>query len=845
MWVGADAVVSEGLTSSDAAIRLARDGPNELPDRDRQGIARAALSVVAEPMLLALLVAGALNMAVNDPVDGAMLLSTAVLVSIVAIVQRGRADRALDRLRALASPPARVVRDGAQVTIPSREVVVGDLLVLAEGSRVAADGMVVASAGLAIEEALLTGESLPVDKFPRSDGASRKGATSDGSVVRAGTLVVRGSGAAVVTACAGATELGRIGASVGSRSTPSHALQRDVRRAVGWMGIMAVAVAVAVAAAIWASRGDALRGALSGLAVAMSLIPEELPVVLTVFLALGAWRMAKSRVVVRVPQAIESLGAVTVLCADKTGTMTCNDMAVASVSAGLRELPQPGRGISRDGETGNVLDAARRATPDLSQDPMDAAIIRATGPSGRWAGGRTVVREYPLGGSLRVLGRAWRDQTGDVVLAAKGAPEDVAGLCRLGEDVREGLAALVDRHATQGQRIIAVATARLDGEPPEMLAAAPWEFVGTIGFEDPVRDTAKSGVAALRDAGVRTVMVTGDHLATASAVAAAVGIAGRVVTGPEIDALNDAGLDDVVREAGIVARVTPAQKVRLVEALQRNGEIVAMTGDGVNDAPALHAADVGVAFGSRGSDVAREAADLVVAGDDLGALAAGAHLGREIFVNLRRAATFIVAVHVPIAGIALLPALSASWPIVLLPTQVALLELVIDPACAVVLESERSSRESLRNAPRRAGDPLVSRRVVFDGLVRGGSVLVAAGSCYGWLVASDRSAEVVRTAVFVLLMAATLVLVATVGPRRDRRVGMSRQPVRLLTVATTSALAALLAVRPVRDALGFAALSLAEVALWALVGATAAGAAVVGAGRRATGIRRRSSRCLG
>ncbi|MBU6202174.1 MAG: cation-translocating P-type ATPase [Acidobacteria bacterium] len=762
-----------------------------MPDRERRGALRAAVGVLTEPMLLVLLAAGAVNMAVNDPVDGAMLLSTAVLVTLVALVQEGRAERALDRLRELASPPATVVRDGRRRTVPSREVVLGDLLVVSEGNRIAADGGVVASEGLAVDEALLTGESLPVEKDP-------------GSQVAAGTLVVRGSGAVVVSACGARTELGRIGAAISGRVAPAHALRRDVRRVVGWMGLVAIVVAVAVSAAIWSSRDDALQGVLAGLAVAMSMIPEELPVVLTVFLALGAWRMAKSRVIVRVPHAIESLGAVTVLCADKTGTMTRNDMEVASVTAGLRAVPLD-RALHPSGVAGwAVLETARLAIPGHSQDPMDAAVVRLTGVAGQWPSSGAVVRDYPFGGSMRVVARARRTGADGGTIAAKGAPEDVAALCGMDAPSRHGLAALVDRCAESGQRVIAVATAPFVGEPPDRLVDVPWAFNGTIGFADPVRESAATGIVELARAGVRTVMVTGDHPATAASVAAAVGIDGRVVTGRDLDAVDDDHLVEVVRGAAVFARVTPVQKVRLVAALQADGEVVAMTGDGVNDAPALHAADVGIAFGSRGSDVAREAADLVVTGDDLGAIASGVHLGREIFVNLRRAATFVVAVHVPIAGIALLPALSGAWPIVLLPTQVALLELVIDPACAVVLESERSSRESLRHAPRRAGESLVSRRTVVDGLARGAVVLAAASVCYAAMVAQGASAEEVRTAVFVLLMSANLGLVATVGPRDGRTHWTARRALRWIVGASVGVVASLLSVPVLRDALGFA-----------------------------------------
>ena len=804
---------SVGLTSEEAARRLDRDGPNVLPDVRRRGALASVGRVVGEPMLLVLLAAGAVNFVVNDPLDGAMLLSTAVLVTVVSLVQQGRAERSLERLRALASPPATVVRDGRRIVVPSREVVVGDVVVLSEGCRVAADGTVVSSAGLVVDEAILTGESVPVEKSVGSSGADP---------AHAGTLVVRGSGSILVTACGGQTAVGRIGAALVSVSPREYAIRRDVRRVVRWMGLVAVAVASAVGGAIAVTRGDVLQGSMAGLAVAMSMIPEELPVVLTVFLALGAWRMAKARVIVREPSAIESLGAVTVLCADKTGTMTMNDMAVAHVVVGDRALPLCRALHPSQPRAAEVLAIALLATPPDSRDPMDLAVVHAAVPVADGVPVTSVVRDYPLGDPLRVMGRAWRTDGERTILACKGAPEDVALLCRLeGRCLTEFMTATAAR-ASAGERVIAVARADCDGAAPPDLLDAPWRLVGAVGLSDPTRPSASTSVAALRAAGVRTIMVTGDHPATAAAVAAEVGLRTGVATGADVGVLDDAGLVELLRHSDVFARISPEQKMRLVAALQADGEVVAMTGDGVNDAPALRAADVGIAFGSRGSDVAREAADLVLTGDDLGAIADGAHLGREIYLNLRRAATFIAAVHVPIAGVALLPAMSPAWPIVLLPVQVALLELVIDPACTVVFEADRSSKEALRRAPRRAGDSLVSRGVIGTALLQGASVLAAAAGLYAVMAVSGRPAEEVRTAIFVVLVAADLGLIAVNRGGAVCRRGARNVALRILVSAVVLATAAALWIAPVRDALGFGSVGARDIAVFAVLGTCSA-----------------------
>ena len=804
---------SVGLTSEEAARRLDRDGPNVLPDAGRRGGLATVGRVVGEPMLLVLLAAGVVNFVVNDPLDGAMLLSTAVLVTVVSLVQHGRAERSLDRLRAMASPPATVVRDGRRTVVPSPEVVVGDVVVVSEGCRVAADGTVVSSAGLVIDEAILTGESVPVEKSVGSGEADR---------VHAGTLVVRGSGSILVTACGARTAVGRIGAALVSVAQPEFAIRRDVRRVVRWMGAVAVLVAAAVGGAIAVTRDDVLQGSMAGLAVAMSMIPEELPVVLAVFLALGAWRMAKARVIVREPGAIESLGAVTVLCADKTGTMTMNDMTVADVVVGDRAVPLCRARHPSQPQAAEVLAIALLATPPESRDPMDLAVVRAATPVRHDRPLTSLIRDYPLGDPLRVMGRAWRTDEERAILACKGAPEDVAVLCRLeGRSLAEFMSATSAR-ASAGERVIAVAMADCDGAAPPDLLDAPWRLVGALALSDPTRPSAATSVAALREAGVRTIMVTGDHPATAAAVAAEVGIGAGVATGEEVGELDDADLVELLRRTDVFARISPEQKMRLVAALQADGEVVAMTGDGVNDAPALRAADVGIAFGSRGSDVAREAADLVLTGDDLGAIADGAHLGREIYLNLRRAATFIAAVHVPIAGVAFLPAMSPAWPIVLMPVQVALLELVIDPACTVVFEADRSSKEAVRRAPRRAGDSLVSRGVIGTALLQGASVLAAAAGLYAVLAVSGRPAEEVRTAIFVVLVTADLGLIAVNRGGAVGRRGAQNVAYRILVSAVVLATAAALWIAPVRDALGFGQVGALDLAGCAVLGTCSA-----------------------
>ena len=749
-----------GLSSAEADARLRREGPNVLPAARRRGLVRLALELLREPMVLLLLAAAGAYFVLGDVGEAAILLVSLLAVVAISLLQGRRTERSLERLRDLSSPRARVIRDGEQKRIAGAEVVRGDLLVVSEGDRVPADGRVLWASNLSADESLLTGESVPVSKHPGEVGA----AGDDSTRVSSGTLVVSGQGVSEVTATGSATEIGRIGASLQRIGQEKSPLQRQIDRLVRRLGVVGVGVCVLIAVLYGRSRGNFVEGLLAGLAAAMSLLPEEFPVVFTVFLALGAWRISRRRVLTRRMPAIEALGETTVLCVDKTGTLTLNRMTVARLAAGDDELDAAGAAElpERFHELVEFAVLACQATPF---DPTEVAIrefgLRSLARTEHLHADWELLREYPLSPELLAVTHAWRAlEREDHVIAAKGAPEAIADLCHLEPVAWEHLRERVERLAGDGLRVLAVAAARFrPGELPSRSHDFTFSLLGLVGLEDPLRPSVPEAVETCARAGIRVVMITGDYPVTASRIASKIGLAeGRVTTGPELDALDDAALRERLADSSVFARIVPAQKLRLVEGLKALGHVVAMTGDGVNDAPALKAAHVGIAMGGRGTDVAREAASLVLLDDDFASIVAAIRLGRRIFDNLKKATAYLVAVHVAIAGMAMLPVL-LGWPLLLVPIQIVFLELIIDPASTIAFEAEPAERDVMQRPPRPPGAPLLSRASFALAAARGAAVLAAAVATYAGLVAAGRPAGAARGPAFAALIVGNLCLI--------------------------------------------------------------------------------------
>ncbi len=759
---------THALSQEQALKRLTTDGPNELPRSQPRSILHLLRNITTEPMFLLLVSCGAIYMLLGDIHEALMLLGFVFVVIGITFIQQRRTEQSLEALRDISSPRALVMRGTEICRIAGRELVCGDVVILSEGDRIPADICLVESSNLMIDESMLTGESMPVAKhFSQNlpeDTADISAYTAD---VYSGTLVTQGTACGYVVATGERSALGKIGKSLTAIRQEDTPIQLETRRVVRNIAIIGMILAAGLAIAYGVLRNDWLNGLLAGLTFAMAVLPEELPVVLTLFLGLSAWRLSHERVLTRSIPAIELLGATTLLCVDKTGTLTANQMIV-------RQLWSDTCHYVRDNATRAplpdalhaLLEYAILASRRQAFDPMEAAIIQA---GQQWLNGTEhlhedwqLVRDYPLSRQLLAMSRVWQSPGLNArMIAAKGSPESIIDLCHLEASHAQHINEQIHVMASQGLRIIAVAQVKFQAKDlPEQQHDFEFEFLGLVGLEDPVRQEVPQAITECYAAGIRVVMMTGDHPATATSIATQAGILhpGAVLTGAELDALNDQQLAGRLSQTNVFCRVRPEQKLRLVMAFRAAGETVAMTGDGVNDAPALKAAHIGVAMGARGTDVAREAAGLVLLDDKFSTLVIAIRHGRRVFTNLRKAIIFIVAVHIPVIGLSLLPVIFG-WPILLMPVHILFLQLIIDPACSVVFEAEPLEPNAMQTKLRNPLDHLFELNILLRGIYQGVGLLTLLVGLYLWTRVQGDSDGVSRAMLFTTLVLASLGLI--------------------------------------------------------------------------------------
>jgi Ca2+-transporting ATPase len=816
-----------GLTEAEAHTLRVRDGYNELPSDGSRGFLSIAREVLTEPMLFLLLACGGIYLVVGDRAEAILLVGFVSFVVIITFIQRYKAEKALDALKGLSSPRALVIRDGVKHKIPARDLVVGDVIVVEEGDRIPADAAVISSRDCTVNESILTGESVAVTKTAGGDhGAPKPGGDGNGYLF-ANTLVVRGNAIARVTATGTKTQVGSIGAMLKSIPGKRTRLERDVAALVGKTAVLGILVCFVAAFLVLISGGSAVRSLLTGLSLAMSLLPEELPVVLTIFLALGAIRLSKLSVLTRRMPVIETLGSATVLCVDKTGTLTENRMRLAAVDDGQERLtftqpPDPDTNASLY----RLLSVAALACDAQTMDPIDTAVQAVA------TGSRTMHRErtaYTFEGNVGIpvpFVRAflYESETGDRIVAMKGAPESLAKLCRLEGDELDSVIRRTGDLAADGYRVLGVARADIPAGGVFDVDRQRFSFSGLLAFADPIRPETVRAVEECRSAGIRVVIVTGDYPATACHVARQVGLVSpdTVVTGDMLEAMTEDELADAVGTINVFARVVPAQKLKLIDALKKHHHVVGMTGDGVNDAPALKSAHIGIAMGEHGTDVARESASLVLLHDDFSSIVAAVRQGRRIYDNIRKAASYILAIHVPIAGLALLPSLIGA-PMVLLPAHIALLELLIDPACSIVFEAEDEEDDIMVRPPRPVGEPLFDRVNLTLRLLQGGFATLAVSAVVVVAVRLGWSEEALRSASFLSLVSANLALIVSNlawGERGTLRALWDNIALRYLVTGIAVVIGALYAVPVGRGLFHVAPLSPVAIGIAAAVFAT-------------------------
>jgi Ca2+-transporting ATPase len=790
---------ASGLTTAQAAQRLLDDGPNVLPGDQRRSLRAIARETLQEPMFMLLLAAGALYLVLGDLQEGLVLFGLVLVVLALTLYQEGKTERAMAALRDLTSPRALVLRDGRPQRIAGREVVCGDLLVLAEGDRIPADAQLISGSEVQVDKSLLTGEALPVSKVAGATAAPAATVRPGGdglAYLYSGTLLVQGHGMARVTATGARSEIGRIGTALESLTLERSPLKKQTARLVQLLAGIAFITSLLLVLAYGLLRGDWLAALLAGIALAMAMLPQEFTVVLTVLPALGAWRLSKQNVLTRRIAAIETLGATSVLCVDKTGTLTENRMTVVQLYVRAK-VGREAESLAIDYATSTELPETFHTLVEYSIlasmsdpfDPMEKAFHRLgqhfLADTEHLHHDWTLKHEYGLTPELRAMSHVWKALEGEShVVAAKGAPEAIIDLCHLEKDAQADIGAAVEAMAAQGLRVLGVAQARFAGEDwPAIEHDFEFEFIGLLGLADPLRAEIPAAVAQCRSAGIRVVMITGDYPATARAIAAQAQLdAGELLTGDAMALMSEAELQARMKTVSVCARIAPEQKLRIVQALKANGEVVAMTGDGVNDAPALKAAHVGVAMGGRGTDVAREAASLVLLDDNFASIVRAVRLGRRIFDNLRKSMSYILAVHVPIAGMALLPVL-LGWPTLLFPLHIAFLELVIDPACSMVFENEPSESDVMQRPPRDATAQLFGGMTLALALLQGVGVLLVVLGAYAW-GATWLSENAARAFAFATLVVGNVALIFSNRSRSGSLWASLRVPNRTLWLVT-------------------------------------------------------------
>ena len=758
-----------GLTEEQAEEKLKKEGYNELPSSKPKNIFNIAAGVIKEPMFILLVVCGALYMVLGDIQEGLMLLGFVFFIMGIEFYQEKKTEKALDALKDMASPRALVIRDGQERRIPGRNVATGDIIVLQEGDRVPADATVLYSTNLMADESLLTGEPVPVRKIDWDEELQNIHPGGDDlPFVYSGSMIVQGTGIARVSFTAMNTEIGKIGKALEDVKEEPTRLKKEMNSLVKKLTITGILLCLLVIILYTLTRGHLVKGFLAGITLAMAMLPEEFPVVLTIFMAMGAWRISKRNVLTRKPSAIETLGSATVLCTDKTGTLTQNKMTVTSLFNG-KDFFTIEKDLEFPEEFHEIIEYGMLSSLTNPFDPMEKAI---TVMGDDYLSGTEhihhdweMVREYPLSRELLAMSRVFSlSGSKDKTIAAKGAPEAIFDLCHLPSEEIKRMADAVEKMASTGLRVLGVARAKIDSaELPEIQHDFDFEFIGLIGLSDPIRENVKDAVGECYRAGIRVIMITGDYPVTAKNIGKEIGLKNfeACITGPELKDMSEEELSEKIKDVNIFARVIPEQKLKIVNALKKNKEIVAMTGDGINDAPALKAANIGIAMGEKGTDVAREASSLVLMDDNFSSIVGAIKMGRRIFDNLQKAMGYIFAIHVPIAGLSLIPVLWAHLPLILWPVHIVFLELIIDPSCTMIFEAEGEEKNVMDRPPKKFDEPFFGAGKILLSCMQGVGILIVVLAIYFLGLRYGYSEGTVRAMSFTTLIVSNIMVILT------------------------------------------------------------------------------------
>lgn len=743
----------KGLSNKEVSEQFKQFGFNELKGNQTKNIFQIAIEVLKEPMFILLIFCGSLYLSLGKYSEGIVLMCWVFVIIFITFYQYNKSEQALELLKKLSSPRVHVLRNDEEISIPGREIVPKDLMIIHEGDRIAADGIVIESTNLQVDESILTGESLPVHKSHKNN---------DISVVFSGTLVVCGRAFIKVTQTGINTEIGKIGKSIDEIPKADSKLQLEIKSLIKKLFIVGVLLSSIITITLYATRGQLLMAILNGLATAMAMLPEEFPVVLTVFFSLGAWRLSKINVLTRKPSAIEILGSTTVLCTDKTGTITQNRMEISHIYSN-KHLFNKNEFHNHTSELQHILEISFHASHINTVDPMEKAIVncfkKLNFPKQK---SLELVKEYLLSNEITAMTRVLKENFNEYRVCCKGAPETIFDLCRLDEIKKIELLETVHEMAKHGHRILGIAESNWASENlPINQNEFSFQFLGLLAFEDPIRPEVPDSINECKNASIKVIMITGDFPETAKSIAKEAGMemSDEILSGSDLESMDDETLMTKIKSVKIFARIVPQQKLRIIQALKSNGEIVTMTGDGVNDAPALKAADIGIAMGMKGTDVARESASMVLLNDDFNSIVSAIRSGRKIMDNLEKTMTYILAIHLPIVGLTLLPIFNPIIPILLMPLHIVLLELIIDPVCSLAFESEKEEQGIMNRPPRNPENSFFGYQKILKSLIIGGLLLLATISVYFTSTLQGKNENTIRTVTFLTLLFGNIFLI--------------------------------------------------------------------------------------
>ncbi|MDC6389075.1 cation-translocating P-type ATPase [Maribacter sp. PR1] len=743
----------KGLTNEEVETSRRKHGSNTLTYRSENGFLDALKSLAKEPMVILLLVASSIYFISGNVGDGIFLAGAIVLVASISIYQDSRSRKALEKLKALTQPNCTVIREGEVIGIPSNQVVIGDSLMVEEGTVIPADGIIIHSNDFSVSESILTGESFSVFKDSEKDNNS----------IFSGTTVASGLAIATVTAVGNNTELGKIGKSLEAIQEEKTPLEKQIGNFVKKMSIWGVVAFLLVWGMNYYKSFDLLDSLLKALTIAMSILPEEIPVAFTTFMALGTWRLMKMGVLVKQIKTVETLGSATVICADKTGTLTQNKMSLAKLfvlQTGETTIPQNELGQAEK----ELITLAMWASEPIPFDPMEVALHSAYGQliDGDERPNYHMVHEYPIGGKPPMMTHLFQNKNGHRVIAAKGAPEAFFEISNLTTLEKSQIEETIKSLGKEGYRLLGVGQAQFKGiEFPERQQEFKFDFKGIVAFYDPPKENIPKVLASFDKAGIDVKLVTGDNSETAIAIAKEINFVGydRCMTGDELMRLNNVELREKVKTTQVYTRMFPDAKLRIINAIKANNEVVAMIGDGVNDGPALKASHFGIAMGKKGTEIAKQAASLILVDDDLSKLVDAIAIGRKIYTNLKKAIQYVISIHIPIILTVFIPlALGWLYPTIFSPSHVILLELIMGPTCSIIYENEPMEKNTMVQKPRPFTTTFFKFRELVTSIIQGLAITLGALLVYQYAVAEGLNESTTRTMVFIVLIAANIFL---------------------------------------------------------------------------------------